>query len=392
MPRAQQEATTTSSRRAQPRAWLRAVRWLIGAGLHSKATATTLRVAEDLARRMDYLEGTVLYDMAGTAARLEVSVPTVKRHVAVLRELGALVWLEHGSRRNLRLPGRAYAGTATVYGAVIPRCFDDAMGHRLDGAGYAARVVGVTEAGRERTVAEVRRKAEARGQGLEPPSPGGCREVGKAGVSGGLKDTPSAACSTASPSKRSTRSRRRGRSTGRPALQVARDIAIARRVRPRVGWIQHETLRRLAYSLRPLIDAGLDAESIVVELHAWFLDWRPAKPAAFITAELQRRGALGGATPAQPTAPTREFLEASVPTPDDDQGPGIGEGRVRLEDLPRETVVELRAAAMEDPGLVLAAIENLGMPTARRLYTSWLVDQALRHRFRVSDRTVVHQW
>jgi len=98
-------------------------------------------------------------------------------------------------------------------------------------------------------------------------------------------------------------------------------------------------------------------------------------------------------TPAQPTALTREFLEASAPAAvDDDQEPGIGEGQVRLEDLPRETVIELRAAAMEDPDLVLAAIDNLGPREARRLYTSWLVDQALAKTFRVSDRTVVHQW
>jgi len=262
VPRAQQEATTTSSRRAQPRAWLRAVRWLVAAGLHPRATATTLRVAADLARRMDYLEGTVLYDMTGTAARLELSVPTVKRHVAVLRELGALVWLEHGSRRNLRLPGRAYAGTATVYGATIPPAYDRAMGHRIDGAGYAARVVGVTESGRERAVAEAQRKTEVRRPRHDPPSPGGYRRAGKAGLSGGVKDMPSAACTKSSTPKKTLRSRRRGgRSTGRPALQVARDIAIARRVRPRVSWTQREDLRRLAFALRPLIDAGLGAES-----------------------------------------------------------------------------------------------------------------------------------
>ncbi|MEK8141762.1 hypothetical protein NKH18_01325 [Streptomyces sp. M10(2022)] len=60
----------------------------------------------------------------------------------MLRELGALVWRRHGSRRNLRLPGRLYAGTATIYAAVIPVVFDVAMGHRLEGDGYEARVCG----------------------------------------------------------------------------------------------------------------------------------------------------------------------------------------------------------------------------------------------------------
>ncbi|WP_157840076.1 cell wall protein [Streptomyces megasporus] len=343
VPREQQEATTTTSRRAQPRAWLRAVRWLVSTGLHPKANATTLRVAEDLARRMDYLEGRVLYDLLGTAARIEVSVPTVKRHAAALREAGLLVWLEHGTRRNLHLPGRPYAGTATVYGAAIPPVFDDAMGHRIDGRGYDARIVDVTDEGRERAVAEVRRKADSRRSRHDPPSPGGHRKRQKVEVGGGLKDTPRrAACPNSSIPKNTTGSRssgrrRHGRRTGRPAHQVARDIAIARRVRPLVGWTQHETLRRLAFALRSLIDTGLDAEGIAAELHSWFLDWRPARPAAYIVAELRRRA-------------------------------------------DRDT----------DPALVRAAIEHLGMRHACRLYTTWLVDQALARSYRVSDRTVIH--
>ncbi|GAA2463224.1 cell wall protein [Streptomyces macrosporus] len=382
MPRPEQEATTTASRRAQPRAWLRAVRWLVAASLHPRATATTLRIAADLARRMDYLEGTVLYDMLGTAARLEVSVPTVKRHVRVLRELGALVWLEHGTRKNLRLPGRAYTGTATVYGATIPPCFDVAMGHRLDGSGYAARVAGVTEAGRGRAIAETRRAAASRGRGLEPPSPSGYFNVGKAEVGGGLKDTPSAACSTASSSKKTTTGRQRGRWTGRPALQVARDISIVRQIRPRVAWTQHEGLRRLAFALRPLIDTGLDAESIVVELHSWFLDWRPARPAAFITAELRRRqrrdadlpamGApvAGGPTPVvapQDSPAWREYCQrqhamAAMHTL-------VASARERTDEERRNA----RLAALHAPHLVLDHIAEHGEDDALDLYGTWLV-------------------
>ncbi|WP_101253843.1 cell wall protein [Streptomyces barkulensis] len=386
MPREEQEATTTASRRAQPRPWRRVVRWLVDAGLHPRASATTVRVAEDLARRMDYIEGRAIYDLAGTAARLGLSEPTVKRHVRILRELGALVWLEHGSRRNLHLPGQKYTATATVYGAAVPLCFDEAMGHRLEGAGYSdRRVVGVTGAGRERSVAEAQRAADACRPAHDPPSPGGYRGVGKAGVSGGVKDPPRAACPTASSPKKTTSRRRTGRSTGRPAWQVARDIAIARQVRPRVAWTQREGLRRLAYSLRPLIDAGLNAEAIAVELHSWWLDWRPQQPAGFITAELRRRDARAAvAGPVCPTGPTEEFLEAGVAADDDGQEPGIGEGRVRLEDLPREAVVALRSAALEDPDLVVTAVEELGLRDARRLYTSTLVDRALRLRFRLS--------
>lgn len=372
------------SRRAQPRAWQRAVAWLVGSGLHPRAGHTTLRVAADLAARMDYTLGTVLYDMVGTAARLGVSVPTVKRHVRVLRELGALVWLEHGTRRNLHLPGRKYAGTATVYGAVIPPAVDEAMGHRLAGSGYEARVIGVTEKGRARAVNAARTVTRSPRSRHDPPSPGRYPDVRKAELSGGLEDTRGRERRNSSPSTKTTTSRRRP-GTGRPARQVARDIAIARQVRPLVGWTQREGLRRLAFALRPLIDEGLDVHEIAAELHAWFVDWRPARPAGWITACLRDRPA-GGA----PSVPTAEFRAAAAAVKerradDVDQEPLV------LEDLTRSEVVAMRSAAAADPGLVLAAIEHMGMRQARRLYTGRGVDEALLRAFHGAGRMVLHE-
>lgn len=163
VPRLLQELDATASRSARPRAWLRAVMWLVEAGLHRRAGATTLVVARDLAGRMDYRLGFVLYDLEGTAARCGVSVATVKRHVRVLRELGALVWRRHGTKRNLRLPGRRYAGTATVYAATIPAVYDAAMGHRLEGAGL--RGAGVRGDGRGPGPCGRGRAGENRGSG-----------------------------------------------------------------------------------------------------------------------------------------------------------------------------------------------------------------------------------
>ncbi|MEU9088992.1 hypothetical protein [Streptomyces sp. NPDC048428] len=245
--------------------------WLVEAGLHRRAGATTLAVARDLAGRMDYRLGFVLYDLEGTAARCEVSVATVKRHARVLRELGALVWRRHGTKRNLHLPGRRYAGTATVYAATIPPAYDSAMGHRLEGAGYGARVCGVTDEGRDRAVEAVRARSRPvdnppagnRSSGRHAPhSSGPHHDVRKADVSGKLNYT----------------SRRRAtsdRALRRSPLQVVRDIAVARQVRPLVGWTQHEGLRRLAYALRPLIDRGLDARDIGPSSTAWRPDGCP---------------------------------------------------------------------------------------------------------------------
>jgi hypothetical protein len=287
VPRGSQEVDATPARRAQPRAWLRAVAWLVGAGLHPRAGETTLTVARDLAARMDYRLGSVLYDLEGTATRCAVSTATVKRHVRVLRELGALAWHRHGTKRNLRLPGRAYTATATIYAATIPVAYDTAMGHRTEGTGYGARLTGVTDRGRMLAVHPHPHPVDnhhpgtaSRGQ-RAPHSPGPHHDGAPADLDGGINYT-----------SRANRSKRRVRRSGGPSLrkplQVARDIGIARQVRPLVGWTQREGLRRLAFALRPLIDQGLDAHDIAAELIGMTLGRRPARPAAYITAALTR--------------------------------------------------------------------------------------------------------
>lgn len=281
VPVALQEADATTARHAQPRAWLRAVVWLVEeAGLHPRAGQATLRIARDLAGRMDYIAGTVLYDLDGTAARCALSRATVKRHVGYLRELGALVWVRHGSRRNLRLPGRPYAGTATVYAAAIPYAYDRAHGNRIDGHGFGSRVIGVP-------VPPVRTSAPDRSdcRVREPQSLGARPRTRTAEADGRCTDTP----------RRRARPRaisRPGNSTPRSPLQVAADIRIATQVRPHIPWAQSEGLRRLAYALRPLTDQGLDAHDIAAELTSWWLAWRPAQPAAYITAQLHDRMAV----------------------------------------------------------------------------------------------------
>lgn len=76
---------------------------------------------------------------------------------------------------------------------------------------------------------------------------------------------------------------------------MAHDIRVARQVRPLVGWTQGEGLRRLAFALRPLVDRGLGAYDIAAELIGLAVDWRPARPAAYITAALARDQQAGTA-------------------------------------------------------------------------------------------------
>ncbi|MEU9089977.1 cell wall protein [Streptomyces sp. NPDC048428] len=398
--------------------------WLVEAGPHWGAGATTLAVARDLAGRMDYRLGFVLYDLEGTAARCGVSVATVKRHVRVLRELGALVWRRHGSKRNLRLPGRSYAGTATIYAAVVPPVFDEAMGHRLDGTGYEARVCGATDPGRARAVETARAVAhpvdnsavdKPGSKGCAPHSPRADHGELKVDPGGRLNYTPRerAASATASTPvglkggsgevggrsqgdrcggrsiRRSRPSARGSRAPKRHPLRVARDITIARQVRPLVAWTQREGLRRLAFALRPLIDRGLGAHDIAAELHSWWLDWRPDCPAAYITAELKRRDERREAGVAHAgVRPSEAFSRAVADLRSADTGDGGSVAPVVVDGPPRvidglsaAEVVELRSAAAVDHGLVLAALENLGERDTRRLYTNRLVDTVLLREF-----------
>ena len=285
-----QEVAHTKSRRSGPRRWLRAVRWLIAAGLHPRANATTLRVAEDLAARMDYDTGHARYCMLETAHRLGVDKATVKRHVKYLRELGALAWVQHGTRTNVRpmLGLGGYAATATVYAAVIPAAYDHAMGHRIDGSGYNARII--VDYRNAPGPVDNPPVDNSTSEGLAPPSLTCVEEEGKLKVVGGSNYTSQASRDSRVPTQRS-KNNSGNSGTGRHALQVAQDIRIARQVRPLVNWTQREGLRRLAFALRPLIDRGLDAHGIAAYLNGLCdgTRWRPKAPANYIRTVLADR-------------------------------------------------------------------------------------------------------
>ncbi|MGW5991500.1 cell wall protein [Streptomyces anulatus] len=344
----EQDIVWTRSRRAEPRAWLRAVVWLVAAGLHEGACETTVRIAEDLAARMDYRRGIVVYDLKGAARRTDTSEATVKRHVKVLRELGALVWLVHGSKRNIALPGEPYMATATIYGAVIPAVFDEAMGHRLAGSGYEGRVCGVTEAGRERAVAQATVRSEARHQGRrrteqerssgrrgarvrtvrpvdnpavdnpssqarEPHSPGRYHRSPAVQVESGCKDTSRerATCRTAP--RPSFKISYNPDGSRRTAGQTQRGIGVIQQVRPRVTWTQRASQRELEVALRPRTDAGWDSQRITEELHSWHLTWQPANPAAYIRARLAQQATAEHQTAAAEVAEGWDEQAASGP-------------------------------------------------------------------------------
>ena len=291
-----QELHTTEARHAQPRAWLRAVTWLINAGLHPKASETTLRVAQDLAERMDFSTGHVLYGLTRMAIRLRVGVATLKRHIGYLRQLGALAWVSHGSQRNSRaargLDG--YQPTATTYAATIPAIFDHAMGHTIVGTGYQARIV-----------------IDQRGQtpvenldtdtGREPLSLTGVKEVGQVQMVGGVTTTGKpAAESTPTIPQQASRKTRQKRSTILGATVTAAGAQLgdklARTLRNALPWLRRATHDEVRWVCADMGERGWSpqqavqfaSEAAYVTRDAGHL-WQPDQPHRILAAHLRHR-------------------------------------------------------------------------------------------------------
>ncbi|MEV6179917.1 cell wall protein [Streptomyces sp. NPDC052015] len=268
------------------------MKWLIAAGLHHRANATTLKVAEDLAQRMDYSTGHVLYGLKGMVERLGIPRSTLAKHVAYLRELGALAWVRHGSRANrLRPMGlKGYSATATVYAAVIPPVYDHALGQRIIGTGYEARIV-IDHRDRSQIPAQASGPVDnpavdnSSSEARETHSLTWLRKKGKVEVEGGSNYTSQARQAKSRIPHQSSSSDGRRRRT---AADVEKASKVVRLVRALVNWTQSVPLRRLEYVLRPWTDRGWDAFRIADELNGMCagVRWKPARPDAFIRARI----------------------------------------------------------------------------------------------------------
>ena len=309
---ARQSIDHTTSRKTGPRRWLRAVRWLIDAGLHPKANATTQAVAEDLAARMDYDTGHVLYRMRETAARLGIDLSSVKRHVSYLRELGALAWVQCGSLANIRRARglKGYAATATVYAAVIPSAYDDAMGHRVIGSGYEARII-VDLRNRPAGPVDTAGNSPVDNSGersCAPPSLTVVNEVGQVDLVGGFNYTSQ----TRPPKTRIPHQTSLINGRHRTATDVQKASNETKMVRALVNWTQSVGLRDLEFVLRPWTDRGWDGFRIADELNGMCagVRWRPKNPVAFIRARIaadtQHQADLAAAIPWQESTAYRE--------------------------------------------------------------------------------------
>ncbi|MEU5297974.1 hypothetical protein [Streptomyces umbrinus] len=363
------------------------------AGLHPRASETTVSVAEDLAQRMDFDSGQVRYCLEGMVARLGLSRATVSRHVAYLRELGSLVWVERGSRANSRraqgLDG--YAAMATVYGAVIPGVYDHAHGHTVVGVGYSARIV-IDQRGRvpapRRGVDPVDNSAVDNGSSaLETPSRTQVKNVGEVQIVGDNDSSTAARPAARFPSRRKKRKLTilRYKITA-DRIDRARKLAVS--VRPLVNWIQGATHDQLSWVMLDMVAKDWSETQILL----WLRDlgqelgvgrWRPSFPHRVIAAALRRQDQAAAKRAVTHGSDYDEALQHTVPpneafqqsTRKIRQDPSAQETYVeyaQVEDVPMNNWdrAVLREAAKSNPELVLAAVQISGRDAALRTYGS----------------------
>ncbi|MFE2693702.1 hypothetical protein [Streptomyces mirabilis] len=301
---ATQEIGTTASRHLRRATdFLAAVHFMVGAGFHPKAGRTTVRLAEVFAARMAHSsDGHFPFSADATARELGLKRRAVFNHARYLRELGLLAYVQHGSKRNVLrtrygtawTSEHGYRGTATLFAAVAPRVWDEAMGRRIQGEGYSALYVGVTEAGREMAVAAaVGRQRERLGSRQTGPvdNSGACtpsvvvpQPRTSAAVDGGIKDRTRKRARPENPRKH----RAKG-STGWSAAQTAAAMQETRWVQLHTWWTQGSCVRQLGFALRPFFDAGWAQEEIARELARWTVPLRPRHVASYAASEIRRR-------------------------------------------------------------------------------------------------------
>ncbi|MFF7764183.1 hypothetical protein [Streptomyces griseorubiginosus] len=299
-----QEIGTTASRRLRRGAeFLEAAQFMVGAGFHPRAGRTTLQLAKVFAERMARSsEGHFPFSAEATARELGLKRRAVFNHTRYLRELGLIAYVEHGTKRNVMrtrhgaawTSEHGYRGTATLFAAVAPRVWDEAMGRRIEGEGYTARQVGVTDAGRELAVTKAVDNSRKRHslQYAEPvdnsvsctPSVVVPQPRTSSSVDGCLKDR-----AREHASEKKTRKHRAKGATGWSAARTAAAMQDARFVQLHTWWTQGSCARQLAYGLRPFFEAGWTWEEIARELARWTVPLRPRHVASYVASEIRRR-------------------------------------------------------------------------------------------------------
>ncbi|MFD8626636.1 transcriptional regulator [Streptomyces hygroscopicus] len=423
---AQQWISTTAGRIAtDPYSWMQAVHWISGSGLYTPSRThgpkwgeTTIRLAQELSALKECRPG-----IAYLTRKLKASARTVKYHLDMLREAGLLVYRVKGSRITSSIR------QASEFERVIPAEFDTALGIRTIGEGVQRRPVGIAEEGRsaigklaKKAARKVRRKRSRKSSSAQSrctPMQGG--SPGSSSATGTHSPSESKLASGQQKSPTPKKPKRAKRTLNR----VGRRYQLARELIQQVGWLAGASTQRIAWIVKDVADAGWTAHEVIAWLDTTAEpEHGTRRPSGLLGYRL--KGVTG-----MPGWQTKEQRAAAVCVMRDsrraeharhDRGPAGGwdftncqepESRavrrtfdeamadvrrvlqqreapvelftidpatpetVRIEDFSREVVIDLRAAAEKDPGLIFNSLESIGERDTRRLYTNRLVDRVL---------------
>ncbi|GHJ34256.1 hypothetical protein TPA0910_86890 [Streptomyces hygroscopicus subsp. sporocinereus] len=427
---AQQWISTTAGRIAtDPYSWMQAVHWISGSGLYTPSRThgpkwgeTTIRLAQELSALKECRPG-----IAYLTRKLKASARTVKYHLDMLREAGLLVYRIKGSRITSSIR------QASEYERVIPAEFDTALGVRTIGEGVQRRPVGIAEEHRS-AIGKLAKKAARKVRRKRSRKPSSSRDRCTPMQGGTSMSSPTALTHSPSESKLASGSRKsptpkKPKRAKRTLNRVGRRYQLARELIQQIGWLSGASVPRIAWIVKDVADAGWTAHEViafldttaepehgtrrpsgllgyrlkgVTNLPGW--QTREQRGAAVETMRESRRaeharhdrGPAGGWDTSNwqesgSKAVQRTFTEAMANVRRGLQQRQQHEAQdeelftidteapqtMRIEDFSRELVLQMRAAAENDPGLIFESIRTIGERDTRRLYTNRLVSQTL---------------
>ncbi|WP_070018796.1 helix-turn-helix domain-containing protein [Streptomyces nanshensis] len=417
-------ATTAGRVTTDRYAWMQAVHWMHGAGLHESArrhgprfNRTTIQLAEVLGDFTPCRPGLRrLIQLTGLSRR------SVQYHLEILRESGLIAYVARGTRL------RGGVARASEFLRTIPVAFDRALGIRTvidDGKpARERRPVGIAEEHREEIAKlgkRARRRARRRrprsrtstsrsARGLCTPMQDGCSSSSGAGPTA-LPPEDKLGGEDGHPARKQITSRR-----ARRVNAVGRRFRMAAELIRSVPWLARASVPRIAWVIRRVADAGWTTDEVRAFLDTTDAPRRVVRPSGLLAYRLKNAEGMPGWTDPASRARTVEAwrdspraaaarhaewdgpwrppasahvrrqvhaaLTAALHRPASDAGGSCDVDDAApppaLEDLPPETVLTLRAEAARDASLVRFALDHAGEAYARRLYTHCRVDQVLR--------------
>ncbi|MFF8992530.1 transcriptional regulator [Streptomyces sp. NPDC014983] len=412
--------------------WLQAVHWFHDHGPRaqgrahgpSRIGATTLRLAVVLARLKECRPG-----VDTLASWLKLSERTVQYHLRLLREAGLLAYISKGTR----IAG--VGGRASEFARTVPPVFDEALGLRTGpSAQYIRAVHGIDEAHRP-LMARLVKKAR---RSLNPKRTKAVKSPKSRSGSGRSSCTPrGVVTSTSSPTgttslppesklgdgnSKSTSAEQKQRGPRR-LNTIGRRYQLAFELVQQLDWLSRAAVPRVAWICRDVADAGWTATEVIAVVSQDSPPHRVRRPSGFLAARLNgahllydtpaKRQAIvewwrtsrkaardrhaewaGDWQPPTSRAVARQVNEALANVNRPAGGPALDalpvgdDGLADLEQLTPDEIVDLRAAAQKDTGLITTTITVCGEDYARRLFTNRLVDQA--RRLRGTGRLTLH--